>query len=361
MKQTGQPFYRHLICILSCLAVAALWACCAVPYVSPVRCNLLAVVGLAFPFFLLAVLVMQLLCVLLARRWWWIPFAGLVVASLTIRTYFPLNLPSDPPAGSIKVVTYNTFNYASKSRDADGRLSVVNYLIRQRADIICLQEAAVTPPHLYDTDVRPPLQAAGTAHFDSVNIGNNILALYSRYPIVEKRTLCAHGVNGAALFKLLLAPADTLHVINCHLESMHLGADDRRSYRTMVRAEDNADIEGRSRHLMGKIRSAAVARARQADAVAEYVEAHPGKSFIVCGDFNDSPVSYTRRRIAEGLTDAYRESGNGLGRSFNRDAIVVRIDHLFCSDDWTPYSCTVDRSIQASDHYPVTAYLKRER
>ena len=81
---------------------------------------------------------------------------------------------------------------------------------------------------------------------------------------------------------------------------------------------------------------------------------------IVCGDFNDSPVSYTHHRIAScGLTDAFVAAGNGLGRSFNRDAIVVRIDNILHSKHWKAYRCEVDDSNKDSDHYPIACYLKR--
>ena len=58
------------------------------------------------------------------------------------------------------------------------------------------------------------------------------------------------------------------------------------------------------------------------------------------------------------LTDAYRATGNGIGRSFHKDAIYVRIDNIFCSDHWKPFAAMVENSVDYSDHYPVSAYLK---
>lgn len=114
------------------------------------------------------------------------------------------------------------------------------------------------------------------------------------------------------------------------------------------------------RQLVPKIAEATVARAVQADSVARYVSAHRrGRSAIVCGDFNDTPISYSRHRMAEGLTDAYVATGQGVGRSFNRDAIFVRIDNMFCSPDLRPYGACVDKSIAVSDHYPLYCNFKR--
>ena len=84
-----------------------------------------------------------------------------------------------------------------------------------------------------------------------------------------------------------------------------------------------------------------------------------GKTFIVCGDFNDTPISYAHHLFCRRMTDAYRATANGIGRTFNRNAMYVRIDHIFCSEEWKPYACTVDRAAEASDHYPISCYLKR--
>ena len=48
----------------------------------------------------------------------------------------------------------------------------------------------------------------------------------------------------------------------------------------------------------------------------------------------------------------------GFGRSFNRDAIFVRIDQMFCSEEFTPYAAYVDSRIKCSDHYPIVAYFE---
>ena len=41
------------------------------------------------------------------------------------------------------------------------------------------------------------------------------------------------------------------------------------------------------------------------------------------------------------------------------DAIYVRIDHAFCSQDFKPFAFKVDNTVPFSDHYPMIGYLKR--
>ena len=103
-----------------------------------------------------------------------------------------------------------------------------------------------------------------------------------------------------------------------------------------------------------------VRRAPQAEAVARYVRKYLDRKVpvILCGDFNDSPLSYTHRTIARELTDCYVASGNGPGISYHKSGMYFRIDHIFCSDDFEPYGAKVDNSVTASDHYPICCWLK---
>ena len=78
----------------------------------------------------------------------------------------------------------------------------------------------------------------------------------------------------------------------------------------------------------------------------------------MCGDFNDTPVSYAHHTIASaGLTDAYAATGRGPGRSFNRAAIFVRIDHILMASRLRPYTCRIDNTFRHSDHYPAVCYF----
>lgn len=70
--------------------------------------------------------------------------------------------------------------------------------------------------------------------------------------------------------------------------------------------------------LIGKLAEASAIRAVQADSIARLVASYKGGGIIVCGDFNDSPISYTHRVVGEGLNDAFVESGNGFGISYNQ-------------------------------------------
>ena len=96
-------------------------------------------------------------------------------------------------------------------------------------------------------------------------------------------------------------------------------------------------------------------RAEQADIIADEIEALQGDYLIVCGDFNDTPISYARRRIQGQLRDAYVESGKGVGISYNGNMFWFRIDHILHSPNMTAYRPTGRPSI-VSNSQTITRY-----
>lgn len=349
----------RLIATLCGVAVVLLWGCVAATYVSPERWPWTGVLTLGFPFFVAAVLLTGLLVLLFARRFWYIPLVGLAACGASLRTYYPVNISRDIPEDALKVLSYNTHGFGNKATDEEGRNIVAEYIRTSGADIVCTQENSFGPGAAFDSLMnaicQPPM------HWDTVYVNGNTYGLFTHFPVISKRKICDEGYNGVVEFRLLLAPKDTLIVVNCHLQSMALSQADRDSYHDLVNGP-NENAEATSRLLFSKISQAAALRAKQVDLLANYLDSLSGRNIILCGDFNDSPVSYTHRRIvSSGLNDAYTRSGNGLGRSFNRDAIVVRIDNILCSDHWQPYGATVDNSINASDHNPIFTYLVRRR
>lgn len=50
--------------------------------------------------------------------------------------------------------------------------------------------------------------------------------------------------------------------------------------------------------------------------------------FIITGDFNDVPNSYTYFKVKGNLQDAFLKSSFGIGRTFNSISPTLRIDYI---------------------------------
>jgi endonuclease/exonuclease/phosphatase (EEP) superfamily protein YafD len=153
---------------------------------------------------------------------------------------------------------------------------------------------------------------------------------------------------------------DTVIVVNNHFESCHLNQEDRRQYRQILKGEMAHDsVRAESQLLMVKLAEANSVRSSQVEAVCDYVDQFlDDYPVIVCGDFNDNPISFSRYMVAKRLRDCFVETGRGVGLSYNQKAFSFRIDHIFCSSDITPYQCLVDSKMDASDHFPMVCWLK---
>ena len=74
---------------------------------------------------------------------------------------------------------------------------------------------------------------------------------------------------------------------------------------------------------------------------------------ILCGDFNDTPVSYTYQTIrGDLLKDGFKSCGNGYGYTFHGFFDLLRIDFILYSQGIHPVSY-YSLPQEWSDHNPV--------
>jgi endonuclease/exonuclease/phosphatase family metal-dependent hydrolase len=326
---------------------------------NPADHPLLSTMGMVFPFFLLVNLGFLFFWLIFKWRMIWISVLGFVCAYVPISIYMPLNTSKEMPDGVLKLLSYNVCSYGGNYKYEQGFEKVLDYLVEEQPDIVCIQEDI-------DSWRRYVLREYQKhwAYNDTMVIAYNpqsfnALGIHTRFPIIKRERIeYASVANGSAAWWLKVEN-DTLVVINNHFESCHLSSDDRAQYRQMIKGEMPRDsMRTESKLLLVKLAEANATRSRQIRAVLRYVEAHSQYPIIVCGDFNDNPISYSRHAMAEQLTDCFRETGRGVGLSYNQKAFSLRIDHIFCSRQLQPYNCKIDDEMDASDHYPILCWLK---
>ena len=168
----------------------------------------------------------------------------------------------------------------------------------------------------------------------------------------------------------ILAYNDTIRIFNCHLESYKLNDNDKQIYKQIIKrsvpikrttqVEESLNIKEGVWWLESKLAKANAARSLQADKLNSIIDNTSNKYIIVCGDFNDSPISYVHETLTKSLKDAYTESGNGPGWSYNRSGMYFRIDHILISESFISYNAKVDKYGQESDHYPIFCTLEMQ-
>ena len=327
-------------------------------HINPADHPLLANAGLVFPAFIAINAAFLVFWVIFKLKGVVIPFVGYLLCYGPMRTYMPVNIPHEPPTGAIKVLSYNTEAYHGMRTGTDSTFSsnpIAAYILHSGADIVCVQEGGHALPFDSTFRKRYPYIVEETKPKSG-----DVIALYSRFPIRRSQIIDFPSAGNMSVAFYLNVNGQKVLVVNNHLETNALDADDKTGFGDLIKGDLNKDkARSESTRLIDKLGQASRKRAPQAEAVARYIANHrTGHRVIVCGDFNENPLGYAHTRIGDDLTDCYAATANGIGRSYNQSHMYVRIDHMFCSDDIVPYACTVDSRIKDSDHYPIACWLK---
>ena len=326
---------------------------------NPEQHPILSVLGMTFPVFLLVNLLFLFLWLTIKWKKAWIPIAGFAAAYVPITLFMPVNMRQEVPEGTIKLISYNVCTYGGNYKYENGFDTVFGYLERQKADIVCLQEDVDSWRRYVFIKYAKIYPYNDTTMLQNNALTYNCVGIHTRFPIIRKERIWYPSNTNGSVAYYLNTGKDTLLVINNHLEGTHLSESERNNYKRMLRGKMERDTaKAESMFLIEKLGNNNAKRAVQADIVHRYIEEHRQYPTIVCGDFNDTPISYTRRTIAQGLTDCFQTTGKGLGLSYNQKGFYFRIDHILCSPDLQPYNCEIDDDMDASDHYPIICHIK---
>lgn len=339
--------------IANVILILMLWTCCAITYLHPAEHPRLSLVTLAFPIFLLANILFVPAWLIIKWKRLWLPIVGMLACWSFIHAYFPFNFSSAQPKGNaLKVLSFNSkaFGGNDANRD-DGHNSIIEYLLNSDADIICLQESAI--PAVKKEEFIQQMDDNDYYHYNA-----GIQFVFTRLPILSSDTLHLPTRTNSGQKLLLDFNGDTLLLINIHFESNHLSPELKSQYREALRSAEADTLRKELKPMVGQLTTAAPFRAKQTDIVKEIIEEWLPRPVIVCGDFNDTPVSYTLRVLTKHLHNAYEQSGFGLGFTFHERGFPVRIDHILYSPAHFSSAATrIDHDMAYSDHYPIITHL----
>ena len=335
-------------------------------YLDPEHFPILTNLGLGFPIILLVQIGLTIVFKIFKLNAFKFSLIALLIVSPQIYKYSPVSFfKSDPPKEAFKVMSYNVMGFAGLEKDKNGKNTILTYLENSNADIICLQEYNESSNNKYLTrkDILAALKAY--PHYKINEVGgkssNNKLALFSKFPITSSNKVSyKSSYNGSVAYILKINDSKFL-VINNHLESNKMTKTDKVAYEKILNLENSKDkLLADTKGLASKIVQASSLRQEQAKSVDNYIQSAKLENIIVCGDFNDSPLSYTNRLLESRLTNAFVQAGFGLGISYNQNKFYFRIDNILISKNLKAYHCEVDQSIKASDHYPIWCYIAKK-
>ena len=262
----------------------------------------------------------------------------------------------------IKIMTFNVraFNIYKWEKQKDARDSIFRFIQEEDPDIICFQEYYTQERGLFAASrLFKSLKNTSFRHIYST-IGENSnsqygIATFSFYPVVGKGTIHFNNTFNTAIYTDIKINGDTVRVFNNHLQSVHLNS---RHYTFL----DSLSIRYNDQQLdeildiSHRLKDAFIKRSKQADIISGKI-AESTYPVIVCGDFNDTPVSYAYKKIRSRLADSFIEAGWGIGNTYPGITPLLRIDYILHNQ--TMNAIYTERiRLKLSDHYPLITYLQ---
>jgi endonuclease/exonuclease/phosphatase family metal-dependent hydrolase len=225
---------------------------------------------------------------------------------------------------------------------------MIDWLRKDTADIKCLQEFYYDKKSPIFNTVHKLENSGEYQYYGKASVTNRIgaefgLAIFSKYPMINKgEVITATHPEQYAIFADVLIGQDTLRIYNVHLQSMKINED----YIEIDRAGEQFF------NVADKLKYGFISRAKQVQSLTAHMDACPYK-YIICGDINDIPYSYTYFTLRSKLKNAFEEAANGFGFSYNGKLFFLRIDNQFYSAGLETKSYTTHREINYSDHFPI--------
>ena len=347
------------------LVVAALIISYISVYISPVYIWWPAFFGLAYP----VLLIFNLLFItywLIRRKWLFlISLFAILIGWIHISGFLQLDFANkkqqdtDP---TFSLVSYNVrlFDLYNWSNNKETRDKILSFFKEENPEIIGFQEFYYDQTKRFNTldtlvkflDAKNIHTAFSTTVRGVYHFG---IATMSKYPIVKRGEIKFRNTKNLCIYSDIKIGNDTVRVFNSHLESIHLQPENYRYIDSIEILNDSNQFAG-ARDIMKRIKYAYQKRAGQANIISQHIKKSP-YPVIVCGDFNDTPVSYTYRKIRGSLKDAFIESGTGFGLTYNRGFPALRIDYIFHSEKIISSDFRIEK-VNFSDHFPLLCEMK---
>ena len=349
MKQ----FLIYSLLLLNLIAVFALGIASLSVFLSPEKLWVASLFGMAFPYLLVVNLIFIVLWIIIKPRFTLFSIVIILAGYQHINNYLQFSGKRTPEKG-IRITSYNVKYFMGNSGfpNKENADHILNFLRQNNADIICLQEVRLNKRQIFD------ISNHKLSQINHMQLAHNSYAggplTMTRFPILYMGEIRFKNSGNMIIYTDILINSDTVRVFNCHLQSYKLGKNE-------ISAIDSLDFDTdeetkkKFRQLGGKFKNALIKRAEQAATLREYLNQSP-YPVIVCGDFNDTPVSFTYRMVRGNLEDSFTQSGIGTANTYNGKLPSFRIDYILHSNKFQSYNFEVS-ALNHSDHYPISCDL----
>ncbi len=280
----------------------------------------------------------------------------------------------DLNAKNLKIITYNTQLFGLYQNESSVDIvnteympamdSFLQVLKKENADVVCLQEVYAKAGGL--KALARFLKAEGGYDYSQTYTLSERrpygMIVLSKYQIKRWQPISLGAQTGnMAMWVDVEIPSEykflrnaRIRIYNLHLQSFRFAKKDFEVMQKQTQ-QQQIDIEG-SKGIITRLRMGYQRRAQQVKIIKENLLVCDFPK-VICGDFNDIPVSYSYRQLSSGMRDAFVEAGSGLETTYKGSMPSFRIDYILFDN---PMRALQYQSIKEvpSDHKLVMAELQ---
>lgn len=366
-KRSGLNVFNKLVLVANIVAVVSLLIAYLSSYINPNSFWVPAFFGLAYPAILAVNVVFVIYWLISNPRYALLSFITIIGGWNILTSYIGFRESSGimVPKSSesfIRVLTYNVHNFKQfgDKNDKFTKDQILDIIRKEQPDVLCFQEFFNRPRSEYNFSKLIPEILNSKYYYYKPTIDNGYestgTAIFSKYPILNTgKVPFPEEVNwNEAVYADIKVGKKVFRVYSVHFQSINFKPEDYQ-YLKKVTKEIDADVES-SRKIGSRLKRAFEKRAEQV----HFLRAHTDSCktpYLITGDFNDTPISYTVQEVSKGLQNSFRKKGSGFGITYNGEFPNFQIDYILASPEFNIMNyLIVDKKL--SDHYPVRTDLE---
>jgi endonuclease/exonuclease/phosphatase family metal-dependent hydrolase len=368
-KWPKYPLFAFIFKVATLVTLLGLLISYFAPFVHPDTLWPIPFFGLLYPVFLFVSILLLVIHLLMQSRWSLMILVVLVLGGKLHMRQFAFASDEKELEG-LKIMSYNVrlfdlyFDVNQKSES--DREKIFEYLVSNSPDVVCFQEfyhqeksdvfptktALVDLLQIVDLHERYSHRSTGRHNFGIVTM--------SKYPIIGKGEVPLEEVGSTknsnyCIFVDIVKDKDTIRIYNTHLQSIKLNQTD------YLKVNDKGDLVQENKaaveNIIKKLNRGYELRAEQARKVSAHSLESP-YPVVICGDFNDTPLSYTYNQFIKHYIDAFREGSFGIGATYAGRIPAGRIDYIFHSPDLVSTKFSVQSEV-LSDHRAISCVISK--
>lgn len=327
---------NKIIYFVNIILALLLLASYLLPFISPEKLPILAVLSLFVPFLIFVNIIFAIYWLLSMKKQLLLSSIILLFGWLTLTPIYKFLDKKIVSENSLSIMSYNVrlFNLWEWKNDKNIPEKINTFIQEKSPDILLFQD--------YHTLVNQNFKYK-YIYIKTKGKKNKIgLAIFSKFPIINNGSLDLKNTSNNIIFADILKGKDTIRVYNIHLQSLKLKTD-----------KENFGQEN-SEKLVTTLEDGFIKQVSQTKVFLEHEKNWSGKK-IISGDFNNTSFSWVYTQISKGKKDTFIEAGKGFGKTFDY-RFPMRIDYILTdkSAEILEFSSFDQKN---SDHFPIIAKI----